>query len=215
MNQDNVRLTNYLMNQGEFPFKKRVKFLLYVGDLAEEIGTLLQGILNKVSTYYYQGVTIIFFEDDKTLDIQEIFRTISDDFAQSIYIHEGFTLNKNIPGSLITSYIECIKEASLLSKEYSNLTDLVFSSENMNIGNSFLKQLKQYLVDPLLNKNNNRTILDVYFKNDLNVLKTSKELYLNRNSLTNRLEIISRDLGLDVQSFKSAAVVLIIMNYKY
>lgn len=211
MNQDNVRLTNYLMNQGEFPFKKRVKFLLYVGDLAEEIGTLLQGILNKVSTYYYQGVTIIFFEDDKTLDIQEIFRTISDDFAQSIYIHEGFTINKNIPGSLITNYIDCVKHSSLISKAYSNLTDLVFGNK---INPKFLKQLKEYLVDPLLNKNNNREILDVYFKNDLNVLKTSKELYLNRNSLTNRLEIISRDLGLDVQSFKSAALVLIIMNYK-
>ena len=214
MNKQPDILASYLTNCGEFPFKKRMRFLLYVGNITDEIQTLLQGILNKAAFYYQKGITIIFYEDDKSLDIKEIFRTISDDFARSIYIHEGFTINKNVPGALITSYIEGIKKTSLLSQEHSSLTDYVFSSENNESSYAILKQLKQYLVDPLLSKNNNREILDVYFKNDLNVLKTSKELYLNRNSLTNRLEIISRDLGLNVQSFKSAAVVLILMNLK-
>ena len=75
-----------------------------------------------------------------------------------------------------------------------------------------MKELKEVYFNPILNKNNNKNVLDVYFKNDLNVSKSAKDLYLNRNSLINRLESISKEIGYNIQSFKIACIILFIIN---
>lgn len=206
-----VSLNNYLFNNGEFPFKKRARFLVLKENISEDIYTLLGDFLKKLEIIKVKNNYVLFFEEDGLSNIDEIFQTISDDFSIALHIHEGLTITKNVPGNVIIEYVNAINENNLLSKEYSNLCDFLFS-QHSNIKNNFLYTFKKYIVDPVINKSNNRDILEAYFKNDLNVLKTSKELYLNRNSLTNRLEIISRDIGLNIQHFKSASIILIIMN---
>ena len=88
---------------------------------------------------------------------------------------------------------------------------MVFSKDNKQIM-PLLTEMKKYLIDPVLNKNNNRETLNAFFDNDLNVSKTAKVLYLNRNSLINRLDIISKELGMDVQNFKNAALLLLLFK---
>ena len=212
-NKQNERLVKYLCQNGEFPFKKREKVLFLKGTITDDIYMLLNDFLKKLEIYTIKDVNILFYEEDGPININEIFQTISDDFGLPLFIHEALTINKLVPGSLIIDYLNYVNQSKILNKEYSNLSDIVFGDNKPEMYN-FLCDIKKYLIDPVLNKNNNREILDTFFKNDLNVLKTSKELYLNRNSLTNRLEIISRDIGLNVQSFKPASIVLILMNLR-
>ena len=52
-------------------------------------------------------------------------------------------------------------------------------------------------------------IILTYFKKDLNVLQTAKELYINRNSLLKKFETIYKDTGLDIQKFSHACALYI------
>ena len=96
---------------------------------------------------------------------------------------------------------------------YKEFIELLLSAES-NVTYSLMKELKEFYFNPILTKNNTKNELEVFFKNDLNVSKTAKELYLNRNSLINRLDSFSKEVGYNVQSFKFATIMLLIMNLK-
>lgn len=58
-------------------------------------------------------------------------------------------------------------------------------------------------------------ILDVFFKNNLNIQKTSDDLYLHRNTLIYRLSKIEKDTGYDPKRFKDALTLqLALWSYK-
>ena len=46
----------------------------------------------------------------------------------------------------------------------------------------------------------------VYFRNDLNLSTTARQLFIHRNTLNYRLEKIRRETGLDLRNFRDAAV---------
>ena len=136
---------------------------------------------------------------------------MSDDFGCAISVHSGLRINKNVKGSFLAHYISCIINANFFGKTYSNLVDIIFSNDPNKIY-PLIKEIKTYVLEPVLKKNNNLETLDAFFKNDLNVSQTAKALYLNRNSLINRLDSVSKEIGIDVQSFKYAACILIMIN---
>lgn len=203
----------YVYEDGKYPFEKKYKFLIIKSKLDSEVFELLKDLFINLEVLYLDGLTILFYEDDGLQDISMIFKTVSDDFGSQIFVHEGLVLNKNIKGSIIAHYIGVLLKTNCLNKDYSNLIDLVFSAESSVIY-SLIKELKEIYFNPILNKNNTKNVLDVFFKNDLNVSQSAKELYLNRNSLINRLESISKEIGYNVQSFKFATIILFILNLR-
>ncbi|MEE3467571.1 MAG: helix-turn-helix domain-containing protein [Eubacterium sp.] len=60
------------------------------------------------------------------------------------------------------------------------------------------------------------TTIDQFFLNNLNVSKTSRELYIHRNTLVYRLEKLKKMTGLDIQTFEDAItfeIALMVMKY--
>ena len=211
-NKKTESIYNYIYEGGEYPFNKKVSFLLYKSnEFNEQINNLLQDVLLNVVEFSIDNVEIIFYEDEYQINIDELFQTMSDDFGYSISIHSGLRLNNSVKGSFLAHYISCIINSNFFGKTYSDLINIVFSN-NPNKIYPLIKEIKTYVLDPVLKKNNNLETLDIFFKNDLNVSQTAKEMYLNRNSLINRLDTISKEIGIDVQSFKYAACILIMVN---
>ena len=178
-----------------------------------EVISLLNDIFLNLEVLLLEKITILFFEEDGIQDLAVVFQTISDDFGKQLCIHEGLMLNKNTKGSIIAHYIGVLLNSNCLNKDYSNFIELLLSAES-NVTYSLMKELKEFYFNPILTKNNTKNELEVFFKNDLNVSKTAKELYLNRNSLINRLDSFSKEVGYNVQSFKFATIMLLIMNLK-
>ena len=212
LNQKTESIYKYIYEHGSYPFLKKVNFLIYKSsECQEQINILLKEVLVNVTEFTIDNVEVIFYEDDQNVNIEELFETMSDDFGYPISVHVGLRLNKNVDGSVLAHYISCIVNENYFGKKYSNLVDILFSSDPTKIY-PLIKEIKTYILEPVLKKNNNLETLDAFFKNDLNVSKTAKLLYLNRNSLINRLDVISKEIGLDVQSFKYAACILIMIN---
>lgn len=201
----------YIYENAKYPFKKRKCFLIIESKDNKNLIELLEDVLLNLEVIRINNFDVLFYEDDELINIEELFNTISDDFGIMYNVHKGLTINNQVPGSFIAYYLACANETNVLKKVYSNISDLVFSKDNKQIM-PLLNEMKEYLIDPVLNKNNNRETLNSFFNNDLNVSKTAKVLYLNRNSLINRLDIISKELGMDVQNFKNAALLLLLFK---
>lgn len=56
--------------------------------------------------------------------------------------------------------------------------------------------------------------IDMFFKKDLNLSDTARQLYIHRNTLVYRLDKVQRQIGLDLRSFDDAVTFKILMELK-
>lgn len=194
-------------------YKKNMRFIILNKTKNEEIISLIKDLYKEVYIENRSNITIIYYVDNYYENIKDLIDTIILDFGEVISIHEGFSLNKHVDHSLVDIYIDLVIKYNLLKDNYTNLIDLSFYSNNVDVSRFIVKFNKQIL-QPIINKDDNRIILNKFFENNLNVLKTSKDLFINRNSLLLRLESISRKIGYNIQDFKTASLVFTIMNLK-
>lgn len=216
---DNIfmqKIHEYLFEKGQYPFLTVGKILIYYGVInneQEKINNLLKDIFQDLHIIKYLDLNIVFYFDKNDIEIKPLFQTISDDFGFQVYVHEGMKINNKLLGidiiTYLNSFLSCTK---LLKKDYSNLADLLFNLP-LERFQPFIKVLKVNLIDIL--KDEYREILQVFFNNDLNISKSAKLLYMHRNSLINKLDLISKELGLNIQKFKHAAAILFLMNNEF
>jgi len=56
--------------------------------------------------------------------------------------------------------------------------------------------------------------IDMFFKKDLNLSDTARQLYIHRNTLVYRLDKVQKQTGLDLRSFEDAVTFKILMELK-
>ena len=56
--------------------------------------------------------------------------------------------------------------------------------------------------------------IDMFFRKDLNLSDTARQLYIHRNTLVYRLDKVQKQLGLDLRSFRDAVTFMILMELK-
>ena len=56
--------------------------------------------------------------------------------------------------------------------------------------------------------------IEMFFKKDLNLSDTARQLYIHRNTLVYRLDKVQRQTGLDLRSFDDAITFKILMELK-
>lgn len=89
----------------------------------------------------------------------------------------------------------------------------------------FLMELPQdisaYYHALLFNRKNQRLFneemlytIDMFFKKDLNLSDTARQLYIHRNTLVYRLDKVQKQIGLDLRSFEDAVTFKILMELK-
>ena len=87
----------------------------------------------------------------------------------------------------------------------------------------FLMELPQdisaYYHSLLFNRKNQRLFneemlytIDMFFKKDLNLSDTARQLYIHRNTLVYRLDKVQKQIGLDLRSFEDAVTFKILME---
>ena len=64
----------------------------------------------------------------------------------------------------------------------------------------------------LLNNEELVKTIDAFLQNDLNVLKTSKQTFMHRNTLLYRIEKIKKLVGLDIRHFEDALTMKILLE---
>ncbi|MCM1513741.1 MAG: helix-turn-helix domain-containing protein [Anaeroplasma bactoclasticum] len=207
------QLMAYLFEEGPYPFsKKKMKFLIYPKAMENQdiIYELLSKVYREFINVEMYGCYIAFYQAEDITKLDELFQTLSADLGMNLYVHEGFYIYQGIKGTTILTYIDqVVKHTNLMRMSYSDLSEaiLTFSAKQEGI---LLHQLKEIIYTPYFDQSPIRDILEVMIKHDLNVSSTAKYLYMNRNSLMNKIDNIEKETGLNLQKFKHACAIYVL-----
>lgn len=205
---------DYLFEEGEYPFKnKKIRMIIYL--LKEEDENIVADLFSSVyKTCYILKIynLLVCFYEENTTKASSLLETLSIDLNYDILIHDCFYLNDKITGELILEYIDVYRDSMAANHRiYSDFSEIILSMD-MRKHYSLISDLKAKIFEPYFSNASIREIVNVMFKNDLNVSMTSKMLYMNRNSLINKIENIYKDTGLNLQTFSHACFIYFIIN---
>ena len=134
--------------------------------------------------------------------------SINEDFYSNIQVFEGFKLSST--DHLL--FVFSLYRYHLQGKNYANLQDLIMSMVKRN--SKILSKLKPVVLKKLNNDFQIEKIINGMFENNLNVSKTSNSVFMHRNTINNKLELIKDETSLDIQSFKDAMAMYFLVNTK-
>lgn len=204
------KIYEYICENKTYPFKeKKLKMVIFsLKESDEKIATkMLYDIYNNNYIIKLYDFYVYFLKDD--IEIKELFMALSEDLGYEIHLHEGPIINKTYLGSDLSLYLKSLKESNLLTiHENSDLADLTLHFKQTPLINVLMERL----FVPLFKDQQTRDIINVMLKNDLNVSKSAKLLYMNRNSLINKIETIYKETNLNLQKFTHACVIYMMLN---
>lgn len=208
------KIYKYIFDNGSYPFQnKKYNFMLYKTNAEHElINELLKGVFNQVEIVKYHDYELVFYQNKSEMNIEELFRTISFDFGKTVYVHQGFNLSILALGEDLLKYINAFfNTKETCEKEFSDACNLLYESYSSNY-DDVVTFMKKNFEDVLTNESS-LEVINAFFVNDLNISKTAGALYMHRNTLNGKLDTISRQLGLNIQNFKHASAILLLLNY--
>ena len=201
------KLKDYLFLNKEYPYKHKW-FNSFVVKCKEEIDLtdVMEELLGNVEVVKDNDNTIVCYFDDLDFQIEDVIMSISDDLGISI---TAFKLPK-----LYVKERKFLDLYNLYNKYLPNRSGFFYTSElfeeaiNNDINDA--RVLKDLILGNVLNDSSNIYVIKGIFENDLNVLKTSKSIYMHRNTINN----IRKETTLNILKFKDAVVLYILINIK-
>ena len=158
--------------------------------------------------------------DELTMYAQALQETLMGETAHQMTV--GIGCSRNVLDELRESFAEArraIEVGRVFQPE-----DSIFIFNRL-ILERFLMELPQdisaYYHNLLFNRRTARLFneemlytIDMFFKKDLNLSDTARQLYIHRNTLVYRLDKVQRQTGLDLRSFEDAVTFKILMELK-
>lgn len=189
----------------------KFKFLIIkseTNDAEEEISTLLQDVLDDAFHIHLKGENIIFFSDKQNVSIQDFIDTISDDFGVNLRIFESPSVSKDsffVVFQLVRDFL------SFAEFGYFALKHLIL--EVYQHQSDKLKELRD-VIKTCIDDTSSDELIKGLFKNNLNVSKTAKDVFMHRNTINNRLEQLQIKTTLNLQMFQDAMAMFILFTAK-
>lgn len=204
----------YLFENKTYPFKnKKVKLLLIESEYTE-FKELLLSFYKEVELIVIDNLYVAFCYESYNDDICSFISTLSDDLGITFKLHEGMKLSNKIEGIVVRKYIGIVKNFLNNNEElYTDVSSILLNVDD-NLFKEYTSIINNYLFESVLNDSFVKDTVVTYFKNDLNVSKTAKELYINRNSLLNKFEQIYKETGFNLQKFSHACAIYLLIKYK-
>ena len=190
-----------------------MKMIMYIVKESDEevINEFITNVYKNSSIVKLYNLNICFVEDVQG-SIKDIFDALSSDLGYDVILHEGLIINENYNGSDILTYIKTYHDTEKINtKLYTDLADFILFQDH-NVNKELILSIKNNLFVPLFSDVVLRDIIQAMLKNDLNVSQTAKLLYMNRNSLINKLDYIYKETGLNLQKYTHACVIYVMIN---
>lgn len=148
---------------------------------------------------------IIKINDDIDDDLKLSINALIQDIDINIKMFEGIRL-RNIDDMLFL--VELFNKYNQ-GKSYMNISDLA-----LLLNEDELKKYKDIVLNVLFNDIQLEQLIYGMFENNLNVSKTSEKVYMHRNTVINKLDLIRKETGLDIQKFNDAVIMYYLLKRK-
>lgn len=204
----------YLFEKRPYPFKNKKAKILIIDSEYKDFKELLLSFYKEVELISVDNLYIAFCFESYNNDISNFVSTLSDDVGINFKLHEGISISNKIDGIVVRKYVGIIKEFLNNNEELYTDVSSVLLNVNEELSKEYASIVNKCLLEPVLSDSIVKDIILTYFKSDLNVSKTAKELYINRNSLLNKFEQIYKETGFNLQKFSHACAIYLLILYK-
>ena len=96
------------------------------------------------------------------------------------------------------------------SRSYTNNCDLILDLAKKEINE--LSKIKPYILNKVNNDMQLERLINSMFDNNLNITKTAKDVYMHRNTINNKVDFIKDETGLNLQVFKDAVAMYLLIK---
>lgn len=187
------------------------KFLIIKSDrkeAVEEITSLLKDVLDESYNLHLNEENILFFSDKQNISIQAFINTISDDFGVNLQIFESPSVTRE---AFFVVYQLVEEFLSFSEFGYYALKHLIL--EVYQHDSEKLKKVRS-IIQKSIDETASEDLIKGLFKNNLNVSKTAKDVFMHRNTINNRLEQLQIKTTLNLQMFQDAMAMFILFTAK-
>lgn len=195
----------------DIPFFKFI--ILDLKDIADEkksIITLIEEVLGRVAVLNLKKKIVIFYFNKESFNFKSIIDTINDDFAVVLKVFEGCKIiNKSDFFTIFGFYNTYLNPSS---HSYATISDLILTVQE--IDHSKLKILRPIILNKIIDDFQLVNLINSLFDNNLNVTQTASIVYMHRNTINNKIEYIKNETGLNIQNFKEAVSMYLLIKEK-
>ncbi len=156
-----------------------------------------------------EGLTIIYYTNFNDVSIENMLPTMTEDFGFVMKVFQSHHISTS-KFSYVQRLVSIYKKYSLdKARQFTNIRFLTFDSlENEEA----FHQLKEIILSKVLEDSKLEDIIMNMFDSNLNVCKTANAVYMHRNTIHNKLDVIEQETGLDMQNFYDAVVMYILLK---
>lgn len=195
----------------DMPFFKFI--VLDLKDIADEknsIITLIEEVLGKVAVLNLKKKIVIFYFSKESFNFRSIIDTINDDFAVIMKVFEGCKIIKKRDFFTVFQFYNTYLNP--LSHSYATISDLILTLQE--IDHSKLRILRPIILNQIIDDFQLVNLINSLFENNLNVTQTASVVYMHRNTINNKIEYIKNETGLNIQNFKEAVSMYLLIKEK-
>lgn len=175
--------------------------------LYADIVSLFNDAINDCNVFNDEDMTILVSPSSND-NIEQIVNAIIDDTGVTLKVYKSNLLtNPNEIDIVIDMYR---KYQTKINQSYISNRMLIEEMFNNDIND--LELFKPIVVGKILNDNKLFEIVNGMFINNLNVCKTAAYVYMHRNTINNKLNIIKEETGLDIQNFQDAVMLYVLIK---
>ena len=145
---------------------------------------------------------IMFYFEDIDVNFKEIFSWISDDFGINLKVFSSCKINSQHPEYFQIIYKYYTKYLKNKPFSYYTIKELIL--EIIKIDLEDLKPIKPVILNNVYHDSQLEKLINSMFDNNLNVTKTSMDIYMHRNTVINKLDYIKSETSLNIQNFTDA-----------
>lgn len=213
----NSWISSFLFDGGEFKKKSDIlKFLIIDLETVDllikpKILELFKELIYDVEFLELKGKTVGFYFNHLDLSFKDIINTINNDFYSEIKVYESGRLNLNKPQDFQSLFELYIKYADP-SRVYTSNSNLII--DIINKETKKMKILKSIILHKLLQDSQFTKLTESLFENNLNVTKTASDVFMHRNTINNKIDLIKKETGLNIQNFYDALAMYMLLNVK-
>lgn len=218
MNFNNIKFANTTLRKDFESFlfnnvklKKNYRFFVFYFYKKEDLKIsteVINSIIEYCAFFTYDNKMIIFTYYDLDINLSELKNVIEYDLGIGFDSFESGILSAKNNVNFFRYYNlydnNLIKNQKELT--FKNLIlDIAFSNKKLLYENKDLFLNK-------INDENYKELINSLLNNNINVSKTANEVYMHRNTINNKIEIIKKETALNIQNFHDAFCIYLLIN---
>lgn len=177
----------------------------------QKVIELLSDLIGNMDIIELKGKTVCFYYEHLDINFEDIIETINIDFDTKIKIYESSNLNINKPREFQKLFEIYCHYAITSSRIYTNNSILIIELANRDT--KMMSELKPLILHKVLHDSQFEKLIKSLYFNNLNVSKTAQDVFMHRNTINNKIELIEKETGLNIQNFYDALALYMLLNF--